>query len=195
MQPSRAGREVGSKLSVAAAALAATVTCAIGFVAGKYSRRQSSGRSSAATAEGKTSKKEMPAELLAEQFSRNTQYFGEEGQSALSRSFVVVVGAGGVGSHAAVSLARAGVGKLRLIDFDRVTLSSLNRHAVALYKDVGKPKSDVIVASIKEFNGQCDAESRPTMFTMKAADQLLEGESDAARHHVHSTCKYGNSAC
>ncbi len=47
----------------------------------------------------------------------------------------------GVGSHAAHLLLRSGVGRLRLIDFDQVTLSSLNRHAVATRADVGIPKA------------------------------------------------------
>jgi hypothetical protein len=47
----------------------------------------------------------------------------------------------GVGSHAAHLLLRSGVGKLRLVDFDQVTLSSLNRHAVATRQDVGIPKA------------------------------------------------------
>lgn len=47
----------------------------------------------------------------------------------------------GVGSHAAHLLLRSGVGRLRLIDFDQVTLSSLNRHATATRQDVGLPKA------------------------------------------------------
>ena len=54
---------------------------------------------------------------------------------------VIVVGLGGVGSHAAHMLARAGVSHLRIIDFDQVTLSSLNRHACATLQDVGTPKA------------------------------------------------------
>ena len=80
------------------------------------------------------------SELVAVQLSRNRLYFGEAGQKALSDAFVVVVGLGGVGSHAAHMMARAGVGKLRLIDFDQLTLSSLNRHAVGTRDDVGRPK-------------------------------------------------------
>lgn len=53
---------------------------------------------------------------------------------------MVVVGCGGVGSHCASALARSGVGRLRFIDFDQVTLSSLNRHAVATLADVGLSK-------------------------------------------------------
>jgi hypothetical protein len=53
---------------------------------------------------------------------------------------VVVVGLGGVGSHAAHLLLRGGVRRLRLVDFDQVSLSSLNRHATAVRRDVGTPK-------------------------------------------------------
>lgn len=68
-------------------------------------------------------------------------FFGDEGFAKLQGSFVVVVGLGGVGSHAANMLVRSGVGAIRLIDFDQVTLSSLNRHAVATLADVGRPKA------------------------------------------------------
>lgn len=63
-----------------------------------------------------------------------------EGLQKLRDSFVIVVGCGGVGSHCVAALARSGVSKIRLIDFDQVTLSSLNRHAVATLADVGIPK-------------------------------------------------------
>jgi len=51
-----------------------------------------------------------------------------------------VIGLGGVGSHCTTGLARSGVSHIRLIDFDQVTLSSLNRHATATLADVGTPK-------------------------------------------------------
>ena len=51
------------------------------------------------------------------------------GLARLQAAHVCVVGVGGVGSHAAHMLARAGVRRMRLIDFDNVSLSSLNRHA------------------------------------------------------------------
>jgi tRNA A37 threonylcarbamoyladenosine dehydratase len=59
----------------------------------------------------------------------------------LDNAFVVVVGLGGVGSHAANMLVRSGIGRIRLIDFDQVTLSSLNRHAMASMADVGYSKA------------------------------------------------------
>ncbi|KNC71869.1 hypothetical protein SARC_15586, partial [Sphaeroforma arctica JP610] len=48
-------------------------------------------------------------------------------------------------SHCATSLVRSGVGKIRLIDFDQVSVSSLNRHAVARQRDVGLSKVQDIV--------------------------------------------------
>ena len=51
-----------------------------------------------------------------------------------------MVGLGGIGSHCAHMLARSGIGKLRFVDFDQVTLSSLNRHAIATRADVGISK-------------------------------------------------------
>ena len=63
----------------------------------------------------------MANPLFTEQLSRNRQFFGNDGQDNIENAFVIVVGLGGVGSHAAHMLARAGVKKLRLIDFDNVT--------------------------------------------------------------------------
>lgn len=51
---------------------------------------------------------------------RNIQFYGKEGQKKVHESLVVVIGLGGVGSHAATMLLRAGVGRLRLVDFDQV---------------------------------------------------------------------------
>ena len=79
-------------------------------------------------------------ELILEQLARNRVFLGDEGLQKLRDAFVIVVGCGGVGSHAVAALARSGVSKIRLIDFDQVTLSSLNRHAVATLADVGMPK-------------------------------------------------------
>ena len=52
----------------------------------------------------------------------------------------MIIGVGGVGSHVANMLARSGVHHLIIVDFDQVTLSSLNRHACAVRDDVGLPK-------------------------------------------------------
>lgn len=79
-------------------------------------------------------------ELINEQLTRTSSFLTPSRLSDLRSSFVIVVGLGGVGSHCTAALARSGVSKIRLIDFDQVTLSSLNRHAVATLADVGTPK-------------------------------------------------------
>ena len=83
-------------------------------------------------------------EIRNEMYSRVETFFGPEGFTTLSNSYVIVVGLGGVGSHAVHMLVRSGIQKIRLIDFDQVTLSSLNRHAVANLADVGISKTEAM---------------------------------------------------
>ncbi|KAG7009387.1 hypothetical protein G7Y79_00002g005020 [Physcia stellaris] len=78
--------------------------------------------------------------LIFEQLTRTASFLTPPRFAKLRDSFVVIVGLGGVGSHCTSALARSGVSKIRLVDFDQVTLSSLNRHAVATLADVGTPK-------------------------------------------------------
>ena len=120
---------------------------------------------------------QQPADpaVVSEQFSRNRMFFGEEKQEQLEKSFVIVVGLGGVGSHAAHMLARAGVGRLRLIDFDNVTLSSLNRHAVATRDDVGRPKVVSCAEHFADIVPTCEVDARVEMFVAEQADTLLSG--------------------
>ncbi|KAJ0098998.1 hypothetical protein Patl1_20936 [Pistacia atlantica] len=68
-------------------------------------------------------------EIVSEQLTRNIQFFGLESQQKVTGSYVVVIGLGGVGSHAASMLLRSGVGRLLLVDFDQLVAfcpSSLN---------------------------------------------------------------------
>jgi len=72
--------------------------------------------------------------------TRTSSFLTPNGLAKLRSTFVIVVGLGGVGSHCTASLVRSGVAYIRVVDFDQVTLSSLNRHAVATLADVGTPK-------------------------------------------------------
>ncbi|OWZ20708.1 Ubiquitin-activating enzyme (E1) [Phytophthora megakarya] len=72
-------------------------------------------------------------------------------------------------------LARSGVGKLRLVDFDNVTLSSLNRHAVATRADVGLSKVAAMRRHLHEIVPDCEVEDVAVMFEADSADELLEG--------------------
>lgn len=96
-----------------------------------------------------------------------------EGLDKLRNSFVIVVGCGGVGSHATAAFARSGVSKLRLIDFDQVTLSSLNRHAVATLADVGLPKVQCLQRRLRAIAPWVKFDLRLEKFDENSAERLL----------------------
>ncbi|KAK2754411.1 hypothetical protein FQN54_007055 [Arachnomyces sp. PD_36] len=112
-------------------------------------------------------------ELILEQLARNRVFLTDEGLEKLRSSFIIVVGCGGVGSHAAAALARSGVSKIRLIDFDQVTLSSLNRHAVATLADVGTPKVHCIRKRLEQIAPWVSFDCRNQLFGKDAAEPLL----------------------
>ena len=129
--------------------------------------------------EGKTTDidaKDYPAEIKDELFSRVRTFFGDKEYENLGESFVIVVGLGGVGSHAANMLVRSGVAKIRLIDFDQVSLSSLNRHAVATMEDVGLSKAEVMRNKLLKVVPWCVIEAETEMFKKESASRLLRGD-------------------
>lgn len=82
-----------------------------------------------------------------------------------------------LGSHAAHMLLRSGIKKIRLIDFDQVTLSSLNRHAVARLADVGLSKVKVMQEAFQAIAPWCEIEAIESLFQADEADALLAGAS------------------
>lgn len=113
-----------------------------------------------------------------EQFSRIRSFFGETNYNGVQNSFIIVVGLGGVGSHAVNMVVRSGVGRVRLIDFDQVTLSSLNRHAFACLEDVGLSKVQTVQRYLNKIVSWCKVEIFPEMFKGSEASRLLEGKPD-----------------
>lgn len=111
-------------------------------------------------------------------FARTIDMLGLDGFERLRSSFVVVMGLGGVGSHAAVALARSGIGRIRLVDFDTVTESSLNRHAVACPGDVGRDKVELVAARMRAINPDLEVEECRAFFHEETADALLAGPPD-----------------
>ncbi|HJB19101.1 MAG TPA: tRNA threonylcarbamoyladenosine dehydratase [Candidatus Bariatricus faecipullorum] len=78
------------------------------------------------------------------EFSRTELLTGTEGLEKLRNSTVAVFGTGGVGSHCVLALARSGVGHLHLTDSDRVSLTNINRQAMAFHSTIGKYKTQVL---------------------------------------------------
>lgn len=112
-------------------------------------------------------------ELIVEQLARNRVFLTPEGLTKLLNAFVIVVGCGGVGSHCIASLARSGVSKLRLIDFDQVTLSSLNRHAVATLADVGASKVHCLQRRLMAVAPWVKYDLQQEKFDASVAERLL----------------------
>lgn len=105
-------------------------------------------------------------------------YFGKENYEKVRKSFIVVVGQGGVGSHVTSSQVRAGVAKLRIVDFDQVSVSSLNRHAFALTKDAGLSKVEVVKEYCKKINPNVHIETFEILLEKSNLKLLLDGEPD-----------------
>jgi tRNA A37 threonylcarbamoyladenosine dehydratase len=75
---------------------------------------------------------------------RTVLFYGEAAFARIRQATVTVVGLGGVGAHAALNLARSGIGALHLVDFDTVSASSLNRSPFAGPDDIGRLKTDAL---------------------------------------------------
>ena len=80
---------------------------------------------------------------------------GENGINKLSQASVAVVGVGGVGGYVCMMLARAGVGQITLVDFDKVDETNINRQVVANIETVGRFKTDVMKDMILKINKNC----------------------------------------
>ncbi|CAK8538052.1 unnamed protein product [Lathyrus sativus] len=117
-------------------------------------------------------------EIVSEHLSRNIQFFGFESQQKVSASYVVVVGLGGVGSHAASMLLRTGIGKLLLVDFDQVSLSSLNRHAVATRADVGTSKAQCLKEHFLSIFPECQIDAKVLLYDSSTEEEILSGHPD-----------------
>ena len=114
-------------------------------------------------------------ELVDEQLTRTASFLGRERFDRFRGAFVIVVGLGGVGSHCTSALARSGVSHIRLVDFDQVTLSSLNRHAVATLADVGTPKVECVKKRLQAVVPWVKWECFNEIWKESRAEKLLEG--------------------
>ncbi len=121
---------------------------------------------------------------------------GLEGQRRLKAARVVCIGAGGLGSPAAMYLAAAGVGTLGIVDFDRVDLTNLQRQILHGASDVGRPKIDSARARLQEINPEIAIETVGVALTSKNAldvlsqyDVVLDGTDNfSTRYLVNDAC-------
>ncbi|MBP3619536.1 MAG: ThiF family adenylyltransferase [Clostridia bacterium] len=110
--------------------------------------------------------------------NRTKLLVGEEGIKKLEKSSIAIIGVGGVGGYTAIMLARAGVGKITLVDFDVVDISNINRQVVANVETVGKLKTEVMKDMIMKINPSCEVNAISTRFSAETKGQIFTQKFD-----------------
>jgi len=100
---------------------------------------------------------------------------GEEGQEKLKRASVFIAGAGGLGSPAAIYLTAAGIGRIRLVDHDRVDRSNLNRQILHWDNDIGRSKVESAIEKLNKVNPEVQIEAIEETITEANLAQLVAG--------------------
>ncbi len=106
------------------------------------------------------------------QFSRTELLFGKETMERFASSHVIIFGIGGVGGYTAEALARSGIGKLTLVDDDRICLTNLNRQIFATRKTVGQFKTDAAQERLEEINPNIEITKLKCFYTPENADEF-----------------------
>ena len=115
---------------------------------------------------------------IREEHIRTAMLLGEGAMERLSRARVAVFGVGGVGGHLCEALARAGVGAIDLFDSDTVSLSNINRQAVAAHSTVGRPKVEVMRERILDIAPECQVRAFEAFYLPENADAYPLEEYD-----------------
>ena len=122
--------------------------------------------------------------------------FGYEGQQRLLAAHVLVVGAGGLGSPAAMYLAAAGIGRLTLADHDTVDLSNLQRQILHAHRDIGRPKVESARERLLALNPDVDVvtlqarvDTAQLQSLVTQADAVVDASDNfATRFAVNAAC-------
>lgn len=115
--------------------------------------------------------------VQADFLQRSELLLGSTAIEKLEAASVCICGLGGVGSFSAEAIARAGIGRIKLIDFDTIALSNINRQLPALHSNIGQLKVDVIASRIRDINPLCELEIVAERMTAENAAELV-GEVD-----------------
>ncbi|PIV55600.1 adenylyltransferase [Candidatus Desantisbacteria bacterium CG_4_10_14_0_8_um_filter_48_22] len=137
-----------------------------------------------------------------ERYSRQIilQEIGGAGQKKIMQAKVLIVGCGGLGSPCAFYLAGAGVGKIGLVDSDKVELNNLQRQILHFTKDVGVSKAESGKEKLNAFNPQVEVvpyktrlTSRNIMEIIKDYDIVVDGSDNfPTRYLVNDACVLSN---
>ena len=109
---------------------------------------------------------------MENQYTRSIAVLGEAAIKKIKNCRVAVFGVGGVGSYAVEALARAGVGKIDLIDNDTFNVTNINRQLYATHKTIGEYKVDVAKSRILDINPDCTVTTYKKFYLPENADSI-----------------------
>jgi tRNA A37 threonylcarbamoyladenosine dehydratase len=112
------------------------------------------------------------------QFTRTNILLGEENLAKLAGKHILIAGVGGVGGYVVEAIARAGVGKITIIDNDVVDITNINRQLISNLDNVGKTKVDEFSQRIKLINPEVELVSLPVFIDENNLDELLSDKPD-----------------
>lgn len=124
-------------------------------------------------APGKLPADETRGYRLHRRFDRIGRLVGDENMARLFGAHVMVLGQGGVGSWTAEALARSGVGKITLVDFDVVCVTNANRQVHALRGATGQPKVELMAERLRSIHPGCEVNALQTFYNFETSEEIL----------------------
>jgi tRNA threonylcarbamoyladenosine dehydratase len=135
---------------------------------------------------------------LHRRWDRMGRLAGDPGMARLQNAHVLIVGVGGVGSFAAEAIARSGVGKISIMDFDLVCATNTNRQLQAMKNTIGKSKVAVLAERLRNIAPDVEIVEHPFFYEANVADRFLSEDIDfvidaidniTTKCHLIATCK------
>ena len=121
---------------------------------------------------------------------------GGNGQNALKKARVLIIGIGGLGAPAALYLAAAGIGKIGLVDYDKISLDNLQRQILYQTDQIGLIKTETAKKKLSKINPHVKIESINEKITEQTAEKLIQpyqyildaSDNFGTRHLINQTC-------
>lgn len=113
--------------------------------------------------------------MVKEQFLRIERFIGSEALERLEKKTVAVAGIGAVGGFAAEALVRSGIGRIKILDFDTISETNINRQIIATHKTVGRLKTEVMEERLKDINPDLIVEAYPVFLSEENHHLLFDG--------------------
>lgn len=115
---------------------------------------------------------------MNKKFDRLATLLGESAVSSLSDFHIMIFGIGGVGGYAAEAVARCGIGKITLVDFDTVNETNINRQLCALTGTIGQNKAEVMAKRLLDINPSAEVIAETTRYTKETKDRFFSNNID-----------------